>query len=177
MTEDTTTAEIKPIVGEGHPLDPNRGKLLSHDDERRIDEKGRPVVDGKLWGDAHTDMWLVVNMHVAPYYPDRLVVGRTEIALGEAFGGAGSTKLSIAVSKKGKPVFMHEIVGGCLELPDDLGSDAAKRQYVIEWLLGTVFECFEVRQIALPDKKSQTMQDFGMALAAAAQKAIEGSGL
>lgn len=168
--------DLKPIVGQGHPLDPNRGKLLSVDDEKRIDEKGRPVVDGKLWGDSATGMYLIVMMHDSIFMTEKPVVGRTEIALGGAFL-AGSCKLSIAVHKHGKPTFLHEIVGACLELPDDLANDKQKRQYVIEWMVSTVLECFEVRKIRLPSPDSSTMKDLMLAVSAAGQKAIEASGL
>ena len=168
--------DLKPIVGHGHPMDPNRGKLLSVDDEKRIDEKGRPVVDGKLWGDSATGMYLIVMMHDSVFMTEKPVVGRTEIALGGAFL-AGSCKLSIAVHKQGKPTFLHEIVGACLELPDDLANDKQKRQYVIEWMVSTVMECFEVRKIRLPSPQSATMQDLMMAVSVAGQKAIEASGL
>ena len=168
--------DLKPIVGQGHPLDPNREKLLSVDDERRIDEKGRPVVDGKLWGDSATGMYLIVMMHDAVFMTERPVVGRTEIALGGAFL-AGTRKLSIAVSKTGKPVFLHEIVGACLELPDDLGQDKQKRQYIIEWLTATVMECFEVSKIRMPSPDSNTMMELKVAVAVAAEKAIEATSL
>lgn len=168
--------DLKPIVGQGHPLDPNRGKLLSVDDEKRIDEKGRPVVDGKLWGESATGMYLIVMMHDSIFMTEKPVVGRTEIALGGAFL-AGSCKLSIAVHKNGKPTFLHEIVGACLELPDDLANDKQKRQYVIEWMVSTVLECFEVRKIRLPSPDSSTMKDLMLAVSAAGQKAIEASGL
>lgn len=169
------TEDLKPIVGQGHPLDPERGKLLSVDDEKRIDEKGRPVVTGKLWSNSATGMYLVVLMHVNTLFAEKPLVGRTEITLGSAFPRAGSTKLTIAASKTGKPVFLHENVGLCLELPDDLGNDAEKRKYVIEWLVDTVLECFTVRQIKIP--KGQVRDDLMMAVAAAAQKAVEATGL
>jgi hypothetical protein len=171
------TPELKPIVGQGHPLSPDRGKLLSADDEKRIDEKGRPVVSGKLWSQAGTGMYLVVLMRDQPLQSDIPIVGRTDITLGLAFGGSGSTVLTVGVSKGGVPRFAHEYVGAALELPDDLGNDAMKRSYVIEWLVETVRECFQVRRIALPNKDSSVFQDLGMAVAAAAQKAIEGSQL
>jgi len=157
--------DLKPIVGQGHPLDPNREKLLSVDDERRIDEK-----------DSATGMYLIVMMHDAVFMTERPVVGRTEIALGGAFL-AGTRKLSIAVSKTGKPVFLHEIVGACLELPDDLGQDKQKRQYIIEWLTATVMECFEVSKIRMPSPDSNTMMELKVAVAVAAEKAIEATSL
>jgi hypothetical protein len=165
--------DIKPIVGQGHPLDPNRGKLLSADDERRIDDKGRPIVDGKLWGDAATGIYVGVVMHEAIFATDRPVVGRSEISLGNNFERAGRTKLSI-YSSQGKPTFNHETVGACFELPDDLGQDATKRQYVVEWLTETVKECFELRKIPIPKDK---VEDLAIAVAMAAEKAIVATGL
>lgn len=166
--------DIKPIVGQGHPLDPNRGTLLSEDDEKRIDDKGRPIVDGKLWGDAATGMYLGVMIHEAMFATDLPVVGRTEVSLGSNFVGAGSSKLSIFASKTGKPTFLHEYVGACLELPDDLGQDATKRQYVVEWLTETVKECFGVRKIDIPKDK---VEDLAYAVAMSSEKAIEATGL
>jgi hypothetical protein len=173
-----TFEEIKPIVGQGHPLDPNRGKLLSREDERRIDEKGRPVVEGKLWGDASSGAYLVMLMTADErFQPDRPLVGLSMIDLGPAFRGAGSTKLWLGASMFGKPVFSHDYVGAALELPDDLGKDAHKRQYVIEWLVATFEECFAVRQVSMPPVGSALRTDLGYALAAASQKAIEATRL
>jgi hypothetical protein len=101
------------------------------------------------------------------------VVGRSEISLGNNFERAGRTKLSI-YSSQGKPTFNHESVGACFELPDDLGQDATKRQYLVEWLTETVKECFELRKIPIPKDK---VEDLAIAVAMAAEKSIEASGL
>lgn len=141
----------KPIVGQGHPLDPDRHKVLSADDEKRIDEKGRPVVDGKLWSDSGTGMYLVIALHTKPMNSDPRLTGYTELNL-----GMGGYLLSMGVSR-GKPTFTHDTVGACLELPDDLGSDELKRQYVTEWICNTVIEALADRDITLQEGETFTM--------------------
>jgi hypothetical protein len=160
----------KPIVGQGHPLDPDRHKVLSADDERRIDEKGVAVVDGKLWGDSGTGMYLVVGLHTVPLSADRKMVGHSEIDT-----GVHKYKMTMAVCH-GKPTFLHPIVGACLELPDDLGSDAKKRQYVTEWIVNTVMEAFADRDIILTKDEVFTM-NLMECVAHAADIAIQATGL
>ena len=133
----------KPIVGQGHPLDPDRKKILSPDDEKRIDEKGVPVVDGKLWSKSGTDLYIVVGLSNGPLVADRDIIGTAEISL-DKFGYL----LTLGVTR-GKPTFSIDVIGACLELPDDLGADAKKRGYVTEWLVNTVIESLENRDILL----------------------------
>lgn len=154
-------------AGVGDPTSPLYGQLLSVEDERRLDEKGREVVKGKPWGDAGTGMYLVVALHTVPMYADKIQVGRTEIDLSRIKGGY---KLDLMVSPYGKPTFNQPIVGACLELPDDLALDAIKRQYVVEWLIETAFEALDERQVKF--RESPYLDEFQFALAAAADKAI-----
>lgn len=137
--------EDKPIVGQGHPLDPDRHKVLSADDEKRVDEKGFSVVDGELWSECGSGLYLCVGVHTRPLKANVAIIGHSEINLGL---GSDNYLLSTGVSN-GKPTFDHDIVGACLELPNDLGSDAKKRQYVAEWLIATVMESLEDQKIPL----------------------------
>lgn len=168
--------DLKPIVGEGYPLDPDRKKVLSADDEKRVDEKGRPIVDGKLWSEAASGAYLVIILSsgAVAISADKQFVGVTEIDLGPAFK-APNFKLSMMVSKQGKPSFHHPVVGACLELPDDLGRDKTKQQYIIEWIVHTVMECFEDRGIAIP--QGTPKDELMFAVAQASDKAIQSLGL
>ncbi len=159
----------------GRP-DVNMG-LLSENDEKSLDDKGNPIIEGKLWSQAPTGMYLGICMHQDMFQTIKPVVGRTEISLGHSFRGAGSTKLSMFVSKTGKPTFLHEMVGACIELPEDLANDSIKRQYLTEWIVETVVECFQVRKIGTPPKNSNHMMDFMLAIAEGSEKAIRSSGL
>lgn len=140
----------KPIVGQGHPLDPDRHKVLSRDDEKRVDEKGVSVVDGKLWSDSGTGMYLIIGLSQEPLLCSQVVTGRSELNLGNGY------TLTMGVSA-GKPTFTAAVVGACLELPDDLGDDPKKKQYVIEWICHTVIESLADRGIALDSKLPFTM--------------------
>jgi hypothetical protein len=162
--------DIKPIVGQGHPLDPDRSKILSEDDEKRIDEKGNPIVEGKLWSKASTGLYLVIALHTVPLSADRLFKGHSEIDT-----GIHKFKLTMGVTE-GKPTFLHDTVGACLELPDDLGTDAIKRQYVIEWIVDTVMEAFADRNIILKKEEVFTM-NLVECVAHASDIAIQATGL
>ena len=141
----------KPIVGQGFPLNPDRHKVLSSDDEKRIDEKGVPVVDGKLWSQSGTGMYLVIGLSTDTLKADRRFIGQSEVTLGK-FGYI----LTMGVTL-GKPTCTQDVVGACLELPDDLGSDAKKRGYVTEWICNTVIESLADRKIALKGDDPFTM--------------------
>lgn len=142
--------DIKPIVGQGHPLDPNRHQVLSQDDEKRIDDKGRPIVEGKLWSDCSTGLYLVVALHSQTMRCDRVIKGQTEVDTQKDF------KLTLGVTL-GRPTFGVPVVGACLEIPEDLGTDKIKQQYVSEWLADTVFEAFDDRGVVLKSDETFTI--------------------
>lgn len=125
-----------PVVGHGHPMDPNRDKLLSADDEKRIDEEGRPVAIGELWSNAKTGAY--INIAVT-YGTPTLASDKT--MLGYAATGKNLDDRFIHVfCTVGKPKIFQKFVGAALELPSDLGRDAVKQKYVTEWVAATAAE-------------------------------------
>jgi hypothetical protein len=131
-----TEAELpKPIVGHGHPMDPNRGKLLSADDEKRIDEEGRPIVRGLLWSEAASGAYLFVAVSASPLSSTKTLIGA------HATSGPTLSNRHITVGCTiGKPAFAQAYTGACLEIPTDLGRDDIKRDYVAQWLAHTAAE-------------------------------------
>jgi hypothetical protein len=64
--------------------------------------------------------------------------------------------------------------GACLELPADLGDDAIKRQYVVEWLVETTKESLSACRIKM---NKHRLKKIGAAVADAANIAIKGANL
>lgn len=125
----------KPIVGHGHPLDPNRGQLLSEDDERRVDEKGRPIASGLLWGNSHTGAYICVAVcKDGDWGASKTCIGHTAT---EKYLDGRRIHVFCSV---GKPKITVPYFGACLELPSDLGRDDTKQQYVTEWVAATAAE-------------------------------------
>ena len=124
----------KPLVGHGHPLDPNRGKVLSEGDEKRIDEEGRPIVDGLLWSQAASGAYIFVCVSREPVRSNKTMIGATVVHKNLA-----PNLLTIGCTV-GKPIFNVPFWGAALEVPTDLGRDAIKRDYVAQWLAHTAAE-------------------------------------
>jgi hypothetical protein len=133
-----------PIVGQGHPMDPNRGQLLSEDDEKRIDEEGRPIADGLLWSEAASGAYVFVAVSSEPLTADRTLIG-AHASASPATQGRHMT-IGCAV---GKPRFHQPFYGACLELPSDLGRDEIKRDYVAQWLANTAAEALVKSGVSL----------------------------
>jgi hypothetical protein len=170
--------ELDPSIhtGVGNPLSPYNDELLSEEEEKRIDDKGRLVTRGKLWSEASTGLYLVVALHIQDALGRELrsvspLLGRADIDLSAATKGKWT--LSIAASKE-KPRFYHPVVGACLELPDDLALDDIKRQYVVEWLVNTVDESFRDRSLKVQEASRHHL---AAAIADAANTAIMATGL
>jgi hypothetical protein len=129
---------LQPVVGVGTP---NFQEALSDGDQKKVDEKGVPVVLGLPWSEAGTGLWLSVYLvRVAPgskLGADRPVLGRS-LGLPTCPDGI-ERALGIFVSR-GKPVWNLGGYGAALELPSDLGQDALKVKYVTEWFIDTVKE-------------------------------------
>ena len=129
---------LAPVVGVGHP---NFQADLSEADQRKIDEKGRPVVLGEPWSEAATDLWLTVFVpamkHIFLTAEGRLGADRT--VRGQALGLPDGRSLGLFVSL-GKPTFSLPGYGASLELPSDLARDELKVRYVTEWFLDTTKE-------------------------------------
>lgn len=130
-------------VGVGDPDDPYRDQLLSVEDERRLDSKGRSVVQGKLWSEAPTGLWLTVALGGGPLASLQMPVGGTSLSVPAGIVSGADYRLFVGTFRDTKPTFGVPTVGACLELPDDLGRDEIKRKYVTEWLAHTTVECFQ----------------------------------
>ncbi len=127
----------RPIVDHGHPLDPNRGVLMTEDDEKRIDDQGRPIVDGLLWSKAASGAYIFVVVSKETLTSNKTLIGATLIE--KQLDGR---KLSIGCTI-GKPTFGVTHYGACLEIPTDLGRDGIKRDYVAQWLAHTAAEALD----------------------------------
>jgi hypothetical protein len=119
-------------VGIGHPDPDHPTNKYKGDDEGRYDEEGRPVITGANWSHVPTNLYLTIfltklsglNLSV-----DRMFHSETV----ELKGG----ELTVGTSN-GKPTFQIPGFGLSLELPSDLARDELKKQYVMEWIAGTV---------------------------------------
>lgn len=152
-THDLTHEELDPQfnVGAGNPLSPYNDQKLSEDDEKSIDDKGRPTQMGKLWSKSGTGVYLVVGLHTQESSsPVRPLKAKVDIDLSKALSKGWSLCVGTSI---GKPTFLHPIIGACLELPDDLAADPIKRQYVVEWLVNTVDEAMKDRSLSVPRSK------------------------
>jgi hypothetical protein len=124
-------APLPSHVGSGDPSGKYFGEMLSEDEEKRVDEKGRKVVEGLTWGLASTGLYLTL---FAPKNPRDF-----SSPYGEVLALTDRCYLWMDVGR-GRVKTPVEGVGLCLELPSDLGSDALKAQYVSEWVIATVKE-------------------------------------
>jgi hypothetical protein len=118
-----------PIVGVGHP---DFQEMLSADDEKRVDEKGRAVVDKEVWSRTGTSLYLTIAACKSPLLVDRHYQGAVKVVFGD-------TRL-VCIATMGKPVLGTENVGAALEIPSDLGDDPLKSKYVTEWIIETMKE-------------------------------------
>ena len=162
--------ELDPSLhtGVGNPLSPYNGELLSEEDEKRLDEKGQLVVRGLTWGEAATDVYLVVALHE---FEEATTVEPLRGKINIDLSDISTKKCSLLLATStGKPTFTHPTIGACLELPSDLASDDIKRQYVVEWLVNTVDE--SLKKYGAYVMKSD-VQKFSQALAEAAESAIK----
>jgi hypothetical protein len=129
---------LQPVVGVGTP---DFQEALSDGDQKKIDEKGAPIVLGLPWSEAGTGLYLSVYLvRVAPGVKlgaDRPVLGR---ALGMPPCEDGVVRALGVFVSRGKPVWNLGGHGAALELPSDLGQDALKVKYVTEWFIDTVKE-------------------------------------
>jgi hypothetical protein len=105
---------------------------------------------------------------------DRPWVRSQEITLPTAFSTSGR-KLTIG-STTGKPRCVTSSWGACLELPDDLGRDPIKQQYVVEWLVNTLLESLEMSGCSIPPVMSGDRREVGLWVQGAAERAIAGAG-
>lgn len=157
-----------PIVHQGHPLDPNRGSVLSADDEKRIDDKGRPIALGLLWSKATTGLYLIVAVTKGDPKIDRKLIGGAQTVVRKA------ARLTVGVTF-GRPRLSSEFWGAALELPSDLGRDRVKQKYVAEWLRDTTLEALE--GAGHPVSGKGAINQLGLWVANTSNDAINAAGL
>jgi hypothetical protein len=166
---DLTHEELDPSIktGVGNPLSPYNDQLLSAEDEKSIDDKGRRVIRGKPWSQARTNTWLVIGLHDKESgVTARKLRGKADIDLS---GVAGRPVTLTVASSRGRPTFLHPVIGACLEIPDDLAEDDIKRQYVVEWLIHTVDEAMRKMKVGV---KKEDVPKVAAAVADAANISI-----
>ena len=170
--------ELNPGIhtGVGNPLDPYNNELLSVEDEKSLDDKGRRVVMGELWSKAGTDLWLGVALH--PQLSGKMLfpsVAQVDLDLSDIVSFTKAQwVLTLSVTQGRTPVYVHDVVGAALELPSDLATDPLKRTYVAEWLNNTVDECFKNRKLRVGTSK---YMDLAIAMERAGDLLIQRTGL
>jgi hypothetical protein len=147
---DKTKPDPNIRTGQGNPASRHYGELLSEEDEKRIDADDRIVVDEKLWGQASTGMYLSLygTRDEAPVQCDRIMSGQSL--------WLGNTLLTVSVTL-GKPKWDKEGFGLALEVPDDLGRDPSKQDYVTQWVIETTKEIFTGCETVLPAGTENTL--------------------
>lgn len=159
-----------PQVLPGHPLAKEKG--LSEDDEKRVDERGDPVVTGLPWSGASTGLWLAL---LGTRQPLHILQAGCTNSMGTEAGGLFLT----LVVTEGRPTLSRDAWGSCLELPSDLGQDPLKRAYLMEWLTHTAAETLELATAAGAFKgfPGNSHTEFAMWLHLAAENLIRRTGL
>jgi hypothetical protein len=176
--DDRAEEALNPDIhtGVGNPLDPYNDELLSEEDEKRLDDKGRLVVHGKPWSAVPTGEYLWTALWLAGHPNGDITQlvpggrGQSNIYLGDACQDT-PWSLSLGISP-GKPRFNIPTVGACLEVPDDLGDDPLKQRYVIEWLVDTVHESLRDRELGHIASQAGLWEDLGDKVALAADIAL-----
>lgn len=152
-------------VGIGDPTKPT----LTAEEEKRVDADHNPIVDGLVWSEASTDIFLTIFGTKDGAGP----IGINKRAVGETLDLGNGLRILLATTV-GKPTFSLEGWGASLELPVDLARDPLKMQYVMEWLIDTTQEVLVATKLGIPEKR---VHDFALWLHAAANKTIGATGL
>jgi hypothetical protein len=164
---DKSKADPNIRSGVGNPASRHYGELLSVEDEKRIDADDRIVVEKRLWGEAGTGVYL----SILGTRTEKPVVADRDTSAQSLW--LGNTMLTIACSA-GKPRWKHEYFGLCIELPDDLGSDPSKQDYLTQWVIETTKEIFVGCETVLPAGTENTLAIW---LIDTVDKHIRGTGL
>ena len=151
-------------VGIGDPTKP----ALTAEEEKRVDADHNPIVDGLVWSEAATGIFLTI---FGTTRNERLGISKANV--GEALH-LGNGLTIVLLTSEGKPKFSLPGWGASLELPVDLARDELKRKYVMEWMVDTTKEILTETKLGIPDHR---VSDFAVWLHAAANKAIGATGL
>jgi len=140
----------------------------SEDDEKRFDEKGRVMVEGRLWSKASTGIYLALYGSFQPIIVDRNGSGNS-IVLNSL---SGSEVYFGTFVTHGKPRMGVPGFGACLELPEDLGRDGSKQEYLTAWVVETTKEI-----LGSTGGRLKSTDEFGIWLLASCNEAIDKMGL
>ena len=166
-----------PEAAVGHPNDPHRGELLSAEDEKRLDDQGRPITDGLLWSEAQTDLYLVVGVTTVRPKLNKVLIGGAHADVPKAVCGKLHRNLKMTVGVTlGPPAFHCPSWGACLELPSDLGRDRIKQQYIAEWIANTAVEALRMAGVNFKRDPERT-DAIGLWVSEAANLSINQAGL
>lgn len=128
------------VVGTGHPDPKHPSNQHQGDAAKLVDYTGNPVVSQKPWSAAKTGLYISIGLSrtkpTEMKYPEYMHArGKTNLHLWPQ----GTAWVFIATSE-GVPRWSTDVWGASLELPDDLGRDKLKQQYVMEWMRETLAE-------------------------------------
>ena len=167
-------------VGVGDPNNPYRGQLLSVDDERRLDEKGRPVVTGLPWSEAKTGLWFTIAAGAGNLSALTPAYSGTSMSVPQRVVSGADCRIFVGCFRDQKPRFGQPVHGAAIELPSDLGQDEIKRKYLTEWIAHTTIEALAGLGIAFrmddPDLGVEFVKMATM-VTMAAEAAIKDAGL
>jgi len=162
--------ELDPDItsGVGDPTSPIYRKLLTAEEEKLVDDKGNLVARLKPWSEVGTGLYLTVALHIksraVTQFPTGAPKAQVDMDLSNTLNQTGRWTMSFLVTE-GKPRFTHATVGLAIELPDDLGTDDIKRQYLVEWIANTARESLHDRKLTCRDD-SRVQLSFALADAA-----------
>ena len=172
---DEIIAKLDIKTGVGDPSSPYFGKLLTAEEEAKIDPSGAPIVEGETWGSSGTGLYLTIAVaHRGGFGSSTVTLGGSAFPVSLALSPQGLHLACITTS--GKPAFNLPVAGASLELPADLGRDSLKRKYVVEWIRDTAAEALALNGVDLSKNKA-AYQHLGLTVAMAAENAIRGTGL
>ena len=171
---DRIISELDIKTGIGDPSGKYFGQELTSEEERRIDSKGEPIVEGKSWSDAGTGMYLSISVSSGAPKVTGGTLGGSQLPVSKRM-----TNLPLVltcVTTLGKPVMDRKCAGAALEVPSDLGSDGLKRKYVVEWIRDTSAEALALFGVDM-SKDKDAYKEMGLSIAMAAESAIVGARL
>lgn len=173
---DAVAEHLAPKAHMGHPLDPHRGRVLSEDDEKSLDEQGQPVVEGLPWSKAGTGLYVLIAVTTVKPTVSAPVIAGVSAGVPKAIVKMNRNLTLTVGTTYGKPTFDCPTWGACLELPSDLGKDRLKQQYIVEWLAETTVEALTEAGVNFKKAPERT-DDLGMWVAFNAEQAIRATGL
>jgi hypothetical protein len=162
-------------TGIGDPSSEVFGQTLTEEEEKKVDSKGCPIVDGLPWSDAGTGLYLTIAVSPqAALKANKKIIGGTTFPVSLALSSLGLHMT--VVTTEGRPTFSQGMAGAALEVPSDLGRDSIKRKYVVEWIRDTAAEALALNGVDLGGNKA-AYQHLGLTVAMSAEQALVATGL